>query len=196
MGLTLPDARYITEDIRLASSRNELRSATGTNLQRIGRKGSRYIAVFECEPMTLDEARDWGDLESEDETVVAHIVQPGVDVGAPGNDVRVNGAGQAGASLILDGLTPNYIIRKRQPLTHVSATGVRRLYMSAALVVVNASGQATVPLRTMLNAPPADNDVVLLAAPVIEGFPMLEEGSWLIDGNGFVHIRFTVEEPG
>ena len=196
MGLTLPSSRYVTEDVHIVSSRNELRSAVGSNVQRIARKGSRHMGVFACEPMLPDEAREWADIEDEDQTVIAQIEQPGIDVGAPGNDVRVNGAGQAGASLTLDGLTPGYVIRKRQLMNHVSADGERRLYMAAANVVVNGSGQAIVPLRTMLTAPPADNDVVILNRPTIEGFPVIEEGSWLIDGDGYVYIRFTVEEPG
>lgn len=196
MALTLPEARYITEDVRVISTRTDLRSATGSNHQRIGRKGSHYIGVFACEPMTPEDARPWRRLETEDQMVVAQIEMPGIDVGAPGANIRVNGAGQAGASLIIDGLTPNYVVRESQLLTHVSATGDQRLYMAAEEVVANGSGQATIPLRTMLIAPPADNDVILMAGLSIEGFPTLEDGSFLIDGNGYVNIRFSVEEPG
>lgn len=195
MGLVLPDDRYVTLDIRLVSSRNELRSAVSRNIQRIGRKGSGYLAMFECEPMLVDEAGDWSDIESETETVVAQIIQPHVEVGNPGVP-RVNGSGQAGSQIIMDGLIPGYVIRKRQPITHVASDGVRRLYMSAAAVTANGLGQATVPLRTMLTAQPANNDVLKMAAPQIEGFATVDESSWLIDSNGYIRLRFSVEEPG
>lgn len=195
MAKTLPDARYITEDVRLVSARNDLRSATGGNRQRIGRKGSHYLAVFACEPMTLEDAREWRRLETEDQTVIAQLEQPGLDAGAPGA-VLVDGAGQAGASLDLKGITPQYPIREGQVLVHVSAAGVHRIYMADEEVVADAAGLATVPLKTMLTAPPADEDVILMAELVIEGFPTIEEGSFLIDGDGYVKVRFTVEEPG
>lgn len=196
MALTLPPANYITEDVRVVSSRNDLRSANGSNHQRIARKGSHYIGVFACEPQTQAEGRKWRRLETEDQTVVAQIEQPGIDVGAPGNNIRVAGAGQAGASINLDGMTPGYIVSEGQLLSHVSAAGMRRLYMAAETVVVGSGGAVTIPLRTMLTAPPADNDLVHLADIWIEGFPTIEEGSFLIDGDGYVHVRFTVEEPG
>lgn len=195
MARTLPDARYITEDVRLVSSRNDQKSATGANRQRVARKGSHYLAVFVCEPMTLEDAREWRRLETEHETVVAQLEQPGLDAGAPGA-VLVDGAGQAGASLDVKGLTPQYPVREGQMLVHVSASGVRRIYIADEEVVAGAGGLATIPLKTMLLAPPADGDVVDLVNLTIEGFAMLEEGSFLIDGDGFVTIRFTVEEPG
>lgn len=195
MTRALPDACYVTEDVWPVSSENDLRSATGANRQKIARKGSHYRASFACQPLDPNDARPWRRLHSEGQTVVAQIEQPGIEIGAPGSP-RVNGAGQAGASLILDGLTPHYVIEEGQLLVHISASGERRLYMASETVIADADGEATVPLYTMLTAPPADNDVVTLTDITIEGFATVEDGSFLTDGDGYMNIRFSVEEPG
>lgn len=177
----------------LITARNELIPAYGGPDQRRNRMGSRYALKVKLEPMEIEDANEWDDLDSEDETCVFAIPQPGFDTGSPGAANRVMGAGQAGASITLDGVTPYYPFRKRQWLTIITG-GQRYCYRASAEAVANEDGQITIPLRTMLRVPHADNDVVLIAEPELEGFVTVDEGSWTIDGNHLVQLGFTIKE--
>ena len=92
---------------------------------------------------------------------------------------------------MIDGLTNGYVIRKGQFLSVVTQ-GRRFLYRAKASVTVS-GGAATVPLRTMLRFPPADNDVVEIAQPMIEGF-IRDLGEWSVGVDRLVGLQFTVRE--
>lgn len=191
----LPPARFISAEPTIISSSIDQRSATGSNRQKGMRKGSHYAYEYALEPMDHAEALDWLDLRNEADTVIVDVPQTGLDIGTPGN-TRVNGSGWGGISLGIRGLTPGYAIRKGQLLNHVGSDGVRRLYVADEPVTADGNGVATIKLETMLNWPPGDGDVIDFANVQIEGFASVERGSFLQDGNGWHHIRFTVEEPG
>lgn len=176
--------------IALISAKNVLAPAFGDGEQELLRKGSRYALTFQMPPMRYVTSMDWDDLMAEGDTVVMKVHQPGFDTGAPGTP-RVNGAGQSGTTLIVDGLTNGYVIRKGQFLS-VITQGRRFLYRAKASVTVS-GGAATVPLRTMLRFPPADNDVVEIAQPVIEGF-VRDLGEWSVGVDRLVGLQFTVRE--
>lgn len=181
-------------NIRLVTARAELKPAFGGDTQRINRMGARYSGVFDLPPQTYVDAQDWADIDDEEATVTFPVLQPGLDTGAPGVP-RVNGGSQAGSSLILDGLTPQYVLRKNQFLS-VSTGGRLYLYRVKTETIANSSGQATVPLRTMLRTSPADNDVVEIAQPLIEGFCIPADGCWQTDSTHLVYLSFTIEERG
>lgn len=189
---TTPSPRSVTP--RLISARNELTPAFGGGIQRLNRKGSRYALDVEMPPMRYVDAMDWVDVLSETDTVLMAVPQPSFDVGVPGSPL-VNGAGQFGSSLTLDGLTPSYPIAKGQWLS-VITNGRRYLYQCTAQVIANASGQMTVPLRTMLRFPPADNAVVEIAEPKIEGFARVAEDAFMVGIERLVSLKFTIEERG
>lgn len=195
MSKQLPMPRYISAEPTIVSSSIDQRSATGSNRQKGLRKGSHYSVEVALEPMSHAEALDWLDLRNEADTVVLSIPQMGLEIGAPGT-TRVNGSGQAGTNLAIKGFTPSYAVRKGQCFNHVGSDGVRRIYIASATVIADGSGNATVPLETLLNWPPLNNDVIDFADVRIEGFASVEKGSFLQDGNGWHHIRFMVEEPG
>lgn len=176
--------------IALISAKNVLAPAFGDGEQELLRKGSRYALTFQMPPMRYVTSMDWDDLMAEGDTVVMKVHQPGFDTGAPGVP-RVNGAGQAGSALVIDGLTNGYVIRKGQFLS-VITQGRRFLYRAKASVTVS-GGSATVPLRTMLRFPPADNDVVEIAQPMIEGF-VRDLGEWSVGVDRLVGLQFTVRE--
>jgi len=123
-----------------------------------------------------------------------HAVHPALDTGATGVPL-VNGAAQSGTSLIIDGLTPYYVIRNRQWLT-VTTAGRLYAYRAKGETIANGSGQATVTLATMLRAVHANNDPVEIAAPRIEGFATVPEGAWTTSTAGHVSLSFTIEERG
>jgi hypothetical protein len=180
---------------RIVSGRAEMRPAFAGDLLRLNRMGDRYAFDVELPAMRDVAAQEgWGDLDDRDATLTLLIPQPGRIV-QPQGLPRVNGAGQSGSSLILDGLTPQTVIRKRQWL-NVTTGGRLFLYRAKSEVVANASGQVTVPLQTMLRRSPSDNDVVELEQPRIEGFATPTEDCWAIDVAGLVRPAFTIEERG
>lgn len=189
--LVLPtDPAPANMGIVLISAKNVLAPAFGDGEQELLRKGSRYALTFQMPPMRYVTSMEWDDLMAEGDTVVMKVHQPGFDTGAPGTP-RVNGAGQSGTALVIDGLTNGYVIRKGQFLS-VITQGRRFLYRAKASVTAS-GGAATVPLRTMLRFPPADNDVVEIAQPMIEGF-VRDLGEWSVGVERLVGLQFTVRE--
>jgi hypothetical protein len=186
---TVPAPRSM--GIELVTAKNTLTPAFGGSDQELLRKGTRYALSFEVGPMAYVTSMDWDDLMAEGDTVLMRVYQPGLVIGAPGTPL-VNGAGQAGTSLVIDGLTAGYVIRKGQFLSIVTA-GQRYLYRARASATANGSGQATVQFRNMLRRPPADNDVVEIAQPMIEGF-VKDMSMGAVGPDGLVTISFTVRE--
>lgn len=195
MAKQLPTPRFISAEPTIISSSIDQRSATGSNRQKGMRKGSHYSYEIALEPMSQAEALDWLDLRNEADTVIIEIPQMGLEIGAPGA-TRVNGSDQSGASLMIKGFTPRYPVRKGQCFNHLGSDGGLRIYVADAEVIADDDGEATVPLETMLNWPPLNDDVIDFANVSVEGFASVERGSFLQDGDGWHHIRFTVEEPG
>ncbi|RZJ01813.1 MAG: hypothetical protein EON90_02050 [Brevundimonas sp.] len=195
MAIALPDwpaPAHMTP--RLVTGRAELRPAWGGDVQRLNRPGSRYAIDVQLPPQRYAKAQDWGDIDDEEATVTMLIVQPGLDVGAPGSPL-VKGAGQAGSVLTIDGLTPHYVLKKRQWLT-VTISGRIYAYRVASETMADSTGEADVPLQTMLRRSPTDNAAVEIAAPRIEGFATVPEGAWATDTAGLVSLAFTIEERG
>jgi hypothetical protein len=182
-------------NVRLVSGRAELRAAWGGEIMRLNRVGSRHAVDYVMRPQTYEAAQDWSAIDDETETVRMAVYQPGIDTGAPGAP-RVKGAGQSGATLLIDGLTPHYVIRRRQ-FFHVETSGRLYLYRAKAEVIASAIGEASVTLTTMLRAPHGDNNVVELASPMIEGFATVADDAWAITAaDRLVFLKFTIEERG
>jgi len=178
--------------IGVVSTDNILSPDFGGDDQELLRKGTRYALTFQMPPMRYETAMAWSTLRRKGVLVAMQVFQPGFDIGVPGSANRVQGAGQAGSLLAVDGLTPNYIIRQGQFLS-VITEGQRFLYCVAETVVANADGEALVPLESMLRRPPADNDVVEIAQPVIEGF-VRDLDEWSVGVDRLVGLKFTVRE--
>lgn len=194
MTLILPTTPGAIEfNSRLITSRSENSPAFGTSDQRFARMGSRYAFDVRLEPMSNEDAMDWVDLETEDETCVWPVplidFNPGPE-GAP----KIDGAGQTGSTVNLKGLTPYLIVRKGQWLSVVTS-GRRYLYRARSEVVADASGDVAVPLCTLLRVPHADDDVVEIEEPKIEGFVTLPEDAWRIQGEDrSIWLSFTIKE--
>ncbi|WEK56490.1 MAG: hypothetical protein P0Y52_07945 [Candidatus Brevundimonas phytovorans] len=189
--LTLPtDPAPAKMAIGMVSAKNVLSPAMGGAEQELLRKGTRYALTFSMPVMTYVQSMDWDDLMAEGDTVLMRVFQPGLVIPNPGTPL-VKGAGQAGTSLVIDGLPNGYVIRKGQFLSVVSA-GQRFLYRAKASAT-SVAGTATIPLRTMLRRPPNDNDVVEIAQPMIEGF-VRDLGEWAVGIERLVGLQFTVRE--
>ena len=195
MAIALPNYPYpAAMTPRLVTGRAELRPAWGGDIQRLNRAGSRFAIDVTMPVMTYAAAQDWSDINDETATVTMQIVQPGFDAGSPGTPL-VNGASQSGTTLIIDGLTPYYVLRKNQWIS-VSTGGRLYAYRVKTEVVASAGGAASVVLTTMLRVSPANNDLIEIAAPRIEGFATVPNDAWATNTAGHVALSFTIEERG
>lgn len=86
-----------------------------------------------------------------------------------GGTGAVDGSGAAGESLPVKNLTPGFMIRRGYWLTVIDTAGAHCLHNVIDPVRVGTDGRATIsvqhPLRTVL----ANNNVVLLSKPMVEG---------------------------
>ena len=177
--------------VALISTKNTLTPATGGDEQEIRRKGSKYALTYSMPLITYVQSMDWDDIMAEGEMVVMRVFQPGFDTGAPGSPL-VKGANQIGSSILIDGVTPHYVVRKGQFLSILTG-GQRFLYRARAEVIADGNGEVTVPLGTLLRRPPSDNAVVEIAQPMIEGFPK-DVSNIEVGVDRLVRLQFTVRE--
>lgn len=156
--------------IRPVRASEPQRSGTGGSLTPLNRSGDHWAIEVDAGKLALSCGRALlADIvRGVGERIRAPIPEPGIYKGAPGNDVRVKGAGQAGSALILDGLNPSALIRKGWFFTLVTAAG-STAHIVAETVAANSSGEATVTFWPMLWLEPADNDQIVMLNPYIEG---------------------------
>ena len=118
--------------------------------------------------------------------------QPDFDPGLPGVPV-VNGAGQAGTTLLLRAGTPNYAYRVGQFFSVIHG-GRRYLQLITAQAINDATGHASVGVEPMIRAPYADGSAVEAAKPMIEGFLEGNSRDWTIDNARLVGLSFKITE--
>lgn len=191
MPIMLPEDPPYSMGVRPITAKNELSPAFAGADQELLRKGSRYELAFDHGEMDYIDALAWADLMVEGETAVAPVFQPGLDTGAPGVPV-VNGAGQAGLTLLLRGLSPGYVIRKGQFLSVISG-GQRFLYRAAGAAAAQPDGTVGVRLYTLLRRPHPDGSVVELAQPMVEGF-LRDVSDLTVIANHDVKVAFKIRE--
>lgn len=190
---TLP--RRTQYSMRVVSAANDMAPAFGGNTQRLARKGTRFGIDVSVPPLPqagCGMALITDLVQGETEVMAFNIPEafPAQSYGTP----LVKGAGQAGSTLAIDGLPPLTAIPKGKFLT-VIIGGQRYAYLVRASTVANGSGEASLPIWPMLRKSPADNAVIELAAPKIEGYvPTGQE--WSISSLKSVGLSFTVTERG
>lgn len=172
-----------------------LTPALGGPVQRVNRMGTRYKIAVSMPPMTSKQVgRIWVNRLIKGKQEGARMPYPLLDFdpGSPGT-VLINGAGQSGTSLIVDGATPNYIFREGQPFSILTG-GKHHLYMVGAETIASGTGTATLPLSTMLRRQHADNDPCHFGEPMIEGFIQGDELSWNLSLEHLIGIQFDITE--
>lgn len=158
----------------------------------IPRKGGRYTVAFTFGPYTPENGR----------VMVARLIagkQGGVRVklpllhsqGTPGTPL-LNGAVTTGRTIAIDGLTPGYVIQEGFWLSLVKS-GQHFLHSVGVGATANGSGQATIELNELLRDSFADNTVVNLAEPQVEGL-LPGDWSWGVDVNRVFPIEFSLKE--
>lgn len=194
MSITLPTSpspRSITP--RLVTVRADLRPAFGGATQRIARSGSHWAFDVEMPPMTHAQALEWVNIFHETDTCILQLPEPGITIGSPGTPL-VNGGSQTGTSLITDAWTFSYAIPQGK-FVGVSVSGLQYLYQTTTAVTASGAGAATLALRPMLRASPADNAALIINPATVEGFVTLSDGAMNISVNRLVEgFTFTIEE--
>lgn len=155
------------------------RPALGGAMARINRPGSRFQIELSWPPMRADDARVLIRRLTAAKAEGLRVLFPlqGVSQGEPGASVVVDGGGAAGTSLPLRGLTPHYAVKEGWWLTAIDADDNRYLHQVAAPAAADGTGDVVLTVTPMLRAPLADGDVVLLAAPTVEGV-VIEDIGW------------------
>lgn len=194
MTITLPRLPRGTGYAMRAVRASETQRSSGGSLTPLNRSGDHWavevdpgVLATQCGMALLaDIVRGMG------ERIRVPIPQPRVATGTPGAP-RVKGAGQAGNSLVLDGLTPAYPLLKGRFLTVETPDGPTA-HIIAAQAIVAASGEVTVSFWPSLWNPPSDNDVVEISEPYIEGL-IVDDGD--VTSGRFAAVTndaFTIEE--
>lgn len=174
--ITLPSSPGpVASDIRALHAGGVIDSSLGGASQIVNRPGTRFACEVQLPPMTGADARRWfgGLTAAMQEGGRFTLRQVGLVIGAPGTPA-VNGAGQVGQLLAIDGGAAGYAYKTGQCISIITG-GRRYLYPLANDGVLNGAGAGTLPLSVPLRASPADNDAVVILAPTIEGSVALED---------------------
>lgn len=174
-----------------------MRSPLNTAALRVDRPGSHYRIALSFP--VFDEPRDG-------RVIVSRLIRAkrqGLRVpyplpesqGAVGSPV-VDGAGQAGLTLMVRGLTPRVAIREGFWLSIEAASGQHFLHNVAGEVLAGADGRAALTLSEMLRAPFLDGARVHLARPMVEGVVDGGEQAWSLSVEHQVSIECMLEEAG
>ena len=179
---------------RLRRFGNDLTPVGGGPVTRVRRLGDRFSLDVQLPPLDYaDQAMKWiGRLaRGTADTVTLPVPQPGLNIGTPGAP-RVNGAGQLGMTLNVDGFTPGYVMREGQFFSIITG-GQRFLYVCTADTVAT-GGAMVLPFEPMLRRQPANDDVIEVAQPIIEGFIEGRESSWTVEAAFNVGLSFKIDE--
>ncbi|QUT07910.1 hypothetical protein KFK14_11275 [Sphingobium phenoxybenzoativorans] len=173
-----------------------LRPATGAELQKINRQGSRFKIAVQLPVATSADAReivsDLIDAKLEGGRIYYPLQYE--NQGYPGQPV-VDGAEQSGKTLRIRGLTPNYAVKKGYWLSLEDASGQHYLYNVRAHGIATSDGRLTIPISPMHRKPLPDGARVHIADPQVEGLIDGDEQSWHLALAGLVDsISFTIEE--
>lgn len=163
------------------------------SLARIDRKGSRYKMACTYGPYAPEQGR----------IMVSRLIaakQEGLRIefpllhsqGSPGSPLTV-GAVSTGKTLALDGMTPGYTCKEGYWLSLVKS-GRHYLHSVRTGGKAAADGTLTITLNEMIRDSFADNTVVHLAKPMVEGFVEGDEWSWNLAVDRVIPIEFALEE--
>ncbi|MFW6299956.1 MAG: hypothetical protein ACOC20_03435 [Oceanicaulis sp.] len=167
--VNLPAGNVRSHVARQASRPSRARNAQGVGAANINQLGKVWAFDVTLTAMLQAAALQWiarlnnNTGDGHRWTIPQGDLIPGSE-GAP----RVAGAGQLGTSLNVDGVTASMAIPEGAFVSIITA-GRRRCYQMAETVTANGSGAVTLVFNTPLRVAPADNDVVEIKAPKVEG---------------------------
>lgn len=175
MTIILPRLHRQTDyKLRKVSSGGVARSAIGGAALPMTNLGDHWALEIESGTLSAICGRELlADIVQGSGTAArAYIPQIGIEPGAVGLP-KVMGAGQNGSVLAIDGFTPYAAIRKGWFFTVANAS-LPSLHIITAEVIADATGEADVAFWPGLRTIPADNTVIEMVEPWIEG--LIDEG--------------------
>lgn len=178
---------------RLIDYGSIMRSPVGGASLRLDRSGSRFAAQITFPPMRAETARIFISRLLDAKSEGLRIEFPlQFSQGSPGAPV-VDGAGQAGKTLAIRGLTPGYRFKEGYWLSIVK-DGRHYLHNCRSTVAADATGDATISITPALRVPFPDGAVIHLAKPMIEGLVDGNEWTWAIQLDGLTALAVPIEE--
>jgi len=169
--VTLPTTPSVrVADPMLIDFGSDMVPILGGPVQRVNRMGSRYSLTVELPPVKEEpNARIWASAlrQAKQLGAIFTVPQPGLTIGSPGTPL-VNGAHTGGTSLSIKGLSSTYALKQGQFLSIIHSS--RRYLYAVAADATASGGNVTVTLETMLRTALANNDVIEIATPKIEGY--------------------------
>ncbi len=169
------------------------KTAFGGAANRVHRQGTHYKISVSAGPFYQDDARGWvADLIAA-KMGGARMDYPLENAQPPSGAPVVDGAGQAGTTLVLRGVDNAFECKKGFWLSIEDATGRHYLHNIRSEATVT-GGSLTVQISPELRAPFLDGATVNLTTPKIEGLIDGDEWSWDLTGAQVTPIRFTIEE--
>lgn len=197
MSITLPTTPGIRSAVpSLISYGGLLSPSLGGAVQRLNRLGDRHALKITLPPMRSEpDGRIYASKlrRALQEGAIFSWPQDQFTVGTVGTPL-VNGAGQTGTTLVLDGFAASYAVREGQFFSILHG-GRHYLHSAAAATGANGTGQISLPIFPMLRISPADNAVCEFAAPKIEGWLTGGQVDWSLMLEPWIQIPdFTITE--
>lgn len=161
---------------------------------RAARLGDRFSMKFDCRTLSYPQGIQFVSFLNQgySNLLRCYIPQPLLGVGEPGTPV-VNGANQAGTSLVIQGCTSEYQVGPGQ-FFNVITNGVYYTHQIIDIETASGGGQITVPFIPMLRASPNDGDLIIFDFPMIEGYLQSTSVPWTVDIAGGLNLSFTIKE--
>ncbi|MBP8234453.1 MAG: hypothetical protein KAY22_19340 [Rhizorhabdus sp.] len=171
-----------------------LRSPLGGADQKLNRLGDRFAIDVTMNTMASDdEAAAWvaALIKGKKEGAIFPWPQT-IDVDGTG-DGAVDGAGQAGTTLNIRGVTTGRKFKAGQMVSVVHG-GRRYLHMLMAAGTASSAGKIALSIEPMMRVSYADGAVVEIDTPKIEGFTDGNSQGWSVDVARNVGLQFRITE--
>lgn len=197
--IELPTSGFITARHKFISYATDLIPPLGGEEQKIIRAGSRFQLDITLAPRSYAVLGSRGAMQwisklnqALEGEALFPFPQPDLNIPAPGI-ARVNGAEQQGMTLNADGLTANWPWRDGQffSIEHNSNHYLHHFTDDGS---ANVSGQAALPIFPLLRASPADNSLLHITKPYIQGSIIGNQNEWTIDRIRNVGLSFSIRE--
>lgn len=194
MTIALPTSPSLrSARVRLLDFGADLAPPLGGVTQHVARIGTRFAVDYEMPP--LAESSDGRVFlsklrQAKSDGALYPFPQFGVVTGSPGSPL-VAAAASGGTTINVKGLTPGYVIRDGQFFSVIHA-GRRYVYAAAAAVTASGTGIASLSIYPMLRTALTVDDVIEMAAPMIEG--LLSSVDWDVMQVPFNAVTFTISE--
>lgn len=168
------------------------RPYTGAEVTRIDRPGGKFRFDISLPPLVDGRAMVSRLVRAKQEGARIAIPLLGQSQGTPGAPL-VNGAGQSGTTLNIDGLLAGYTAKEGYWLNIIQG-GRYYLHQIATTAVADGSGVLAATIFPALRVSFSDNAVIVLDKPKIEGFIDGNEQAWAVSDDLHTGIQFTIEE--